>query len=284
MEVEPVKRLETLVCILSLLVVTASSQVHAGTWRTRSVSAIEATSPPPAEADAALAPVPGPDPTLQRLSDIPPPASRAEPAWQSPHRRLTQVEGDLGVPAEEVEVLLEQNRVRSAIERSRTMMRARQPEQALAELERVAEGLQTDESRRWIHQELGTIYFRMQRFLEAEHHMATAHALAPDNPSLASNLAAVQLTIGELDEAADTLTGIDLALVRNPAILFSIHFNFACLHSLQGDADRALEHLEQAAAHDAGATYTSIGDPQLDPLRDDARFRDFAAALELTLR
>jgi AraC-like ligand binding domain len=58
----------------------------------------------------------------------------------------------------------------------------------------------------------------------------------------------------------------------NPSVLYTL----ACLESLAGDADSALEHLRQAA-HDPQVAGWAKDDSDLDPIRDDPRFESAIA-------
>ena len=56
----------------------------------------------------------------------------------------------------------------------------------------------------------------------------------------------------------------------NPSILFSV----ACLESLNGDADSALEHLRRAIEKNPQVAEWARDDRDFEPLRDDPRFAD----------
>jgi tetratricopeptide (TPR) repeat protein len=51
-----------------------------------------------------------------------------------------------------------------------------------------------------------------------------------------------------------------------------LHYQVACYHALDGDADAALEHLAKACAGDERAKGWARGDSDLDSIRDDPRF------------
>jgi adenylate cyclase len=52
-----------------------------------------------------------------------------------------------------------------------------------------------------------------------------------------------------------------------------IRYNVACLYSLEGRAEEALQCLEDALARGFGNKEWFKKDPDLDPLRDDPRFQ-----------
>ena len=57
----------------------------------------------------------------------------------------------------------------------------------------------------------------------------------------------------------------------------SILYTLACLESLDGRSDDAIEHLRQAAASDQIVARWSKDDSDLDPIRDDPRFESAVA-------
>jgi mannose-6-phosphate isomerase-like protein (cupin superfamily) len=59
----------------------------------------------------------------------------------------------------------------------------------------------------------------------------------------------------------------------NPSILYTL----ACLESLAGEGESALEHLQQAAAREPRVAEWTKGDADLDPIRDDPRFESAVA-------
>jgi hypothetical protein len=58
----------------------------------------------------------------------------------------------------------------------------------------------------------------------------------------------------------------------NPSVLYTL----ACLESLAGDVDSAIEHLRRAA-HDSQVAEWAKDDSDLDPIRDDPRFESAVA-------
>jgi len=155
--------------------------------------------------------------------------------------------------------------------------------QAAEQMERLLDSLTFDSSRFYLHHRLGALYFREQDYRRAAVHMENALNLEPNNAAIASNLAAAQMTLGQLNEALDTLNRIQVGLVTSPQLLFSIYFNKACLNSLKGRTEDAIENLIKAVETDPPSTLASLGDPQLDFIREDIRFKNVRFALESML-
>lgn len=179
-----------------------------------------------------------------------------------------------------VEERLEIIHVQWLFDKAQTKARQQRSEEAMRDLEEALDHVRYDRSRFLIQQRLGVMAFRNQDYARAEYHMAEALALQPRDPAVASNLAAAQMTRGHFEAALKTLESIPVGLIRRRHLLFSIHFNKACLFSMMERPDEAFEHLVQAAEYDPPATWTSLGDTHLDPIRDDLRFLDLRLTLE----
>jgi len=98
----------------------------------------------------------------------------------------------------------------------------------------------------------------------AERHMD----LNPDDPRAATMRAVSLARLGRRDEA---VYWGERALAADPED-GSVLYNVACLFSVTGHLDRALECLEQAAAAGFGSPDWLARDPDLDPLRSEPRF------------
>jgi adenylate cyclase len=59
-----------------------------------------------------------------------------------------------------------------------------------------------------------------------------------------------------------------------------IRYNVACLYSVEGMVDQAIECLSEAVRKGFGHPEWLARDPDMDPLRDDPRFRRLVAAME----
>jgi quercetin dioxygenase-like cupin family protein len=73
---------------------------------------------------------------------------------------------------------------------------------------------------------------------------------------------------GRVKEAKEILRDV---AGRNPGA-FGVLYNLACVESLTGEHDAALEHLRVAVAGDERLREHARTDSDLDPLRDDPRF------------
>lgn len=287
------RRRITFVQLVSVLFLSLSMAIQAAPWLGRSIAELEAsedvvqskpeeqhqekpapseTAPPPSRAEQALA----------RLLEMEPASSPYDGSERIvfPERHIAKLEGDLTIDADDVSRLIERARVNRLIEQTDEMSRNRQLAEAAELLSEALPSIQTERLQLVIMHRLGSLYFRLRQFYEAKEMMARSLAIEPDDAALASNLAAVQMTIGRLDEALVTLSDIRMERVRNPQLLFSIHFNLACLYSLKSEIDIAIDHLSQAAQHNPASTLSSWGDPQLDALRNDIRFTELQVMLE----
>ena len=219
---------------------------------------------------------------LERLSE-PLESESDEESQLARNRRIAEFGEYREVDEATVEERLEKTRTRVRIEEANMLLRREDTDGARQLLEEALEESRHDASRYELHSRLGSMAFRLQDYETAEHHMAAALSLMPDEPALASNLAAAQMTRGKLDEALETLKGIRIGMIDNRHLLFGIHFNLACLYSMMEREEDAIEHLLQAAEKDPPSALASLGDPQLDGIRDDLRFRDLQLVLESML-
>lgn len=248
-------------------------------WARRSISGITSTNaPPPAQTRA-----PAPDPARAALDqlthdEVPAPAEE----WGlAPDRRIAEFGEYRPVDdAATVEERMEQTRIRLIIEEAELLARRQEYDAAVHMLESAKAAVAYDSSRFTLHRRLGAMAFRMQRYEEAARHMREALALQPNDSATASNLAAAQMTMGDLDDALETLQGIQLGMIQNRQLLFSVHFNMACLLSMKDRKEEALDSLYKAADSDPPSAFASLGDPQLDPIRSELRFRELKFILE----
>jgi len=109
----------------------------------------------------------------------------------------------------------------------------------------------------------------VQALATAERHMA----LNPDDPRAATMRAVALARLGRRDEAV--LWG-ERALEADPED-GGVHYNVACLFSVTGHVDRALDCLEEAASIGFGDPEWLARDPDLDPLRSHPRFQRIMA-------
>ena len=127
---------------------------------------------------------------------------------------------------------------------------------------------------------LAAYHFRNQDYDTAAGQMQEALALDRSDSVTAINLAAVLMTLGRLDEALGHLLEIYPASLDRPQLSFSVHFNVACVYSMKKNTEKALQNLALATQIDPASTMASLGDPQLDFIRADGRFRELSQAVE----
>jgi tetratricopeptide (TPR) repeat protein len=259
-------------------------------WGARSIAELDADPPlapvvETAEPDASV-PLPlSPNRVaLQRLLEDEA-LSGDEPDWIMPEQRRIAGFGDYReIDEASLEERVEFSRLQVVLRASEEELRRGRPDAAMNQLIDFLKTVRFDESRMRALQRLGIIAFRQQDYALAADYMQAALEIEPNNPALSSNLAAAQMTLGRLDDALDTLNAIQTGLIRSPSLLFSIHFNLACLYSMKNESEQALDHLYQAAESDAPSVLASLGDPQLDGVRDHRRFRELQIALDRALR
>jgi adenylate cyclase len=90
----------------------------------------------------------------------------------------------------------------------------------------------------------------------------------PDDPRAATVRAVALYRTGH---PAEGLAAAERALAVDSEDL-GVRYNVACLYSLEGETERALDLLEQVAKRGFGAREWYAHDPDLDPIRDDPRF------------
>lgn len=96
----------------------------------------------------------------------------------------------------------------------------------------------------------------------------------PDDPRAATMRAVSLARLGRNDEAIEWG---ERALDDDPED-GGVHYNVACLFSVTGHVDRALECLEEAVSAGFGNAEWLARDPDLDPLRGDPRYERIMAA------
>ncbi len=178
----------------------------------------------------------------------------------------------------------EQASVRRLLSETDILMRNNRKELAFANLEEALPGIEAPYNRLAILARLGTLLFRDQQYDRAVIHMREAVQIEPADIVMVSNLAAGLLSIGDVDEALEHLTSINLRTIRNPSLAFSVLFNLACGYSLKNDVEKSLSHLLGAANVDPASTIASLGDTQLDNIRSDLRFKNLQSQLEAAFR
>lgn len=161
---------------------------------------------------------------------------------------------------------------------------------------------------------LGIMLLFAHRYAEGLHYCERAAELNPTEPFIQGNLGDAYLLNGMYDEAirhyrkaeeldptrhADTLAVVGTALARAgrtheleklmPEILQSVKekkvdaYNMALLYTARGDYDNAITWLMQTESVARTQPGLLRYDPQLDPIRSDARFQEFLKKSELTM-
>ncbi|HDL77706.1 MAG TPA: tetratricopeptide repeat protein [Lentisphaerae bacterium] len=175
---------------------------------------------------------------------------------------------------------LERRRTGMLLENSMEAYRRGDLQEAIQILEKGMPQITSADLRFRLCHRLGAFHFKARNYVKAAFYMKRALELRPGNPALACNLAATQMTMGKVDEALQTLSYIPVSLITDSNLLFSVYFNYACAYALKGEVEAALDSLDKAAGYDPEALLASVGDLQLDPIRDHPRFRRLLSALE----
>lgn len=198
--------------------------------------------------------------------------------------RIYLLEPDEGDVAAAYEQAAETEDVRALVREADRLSRSGDTEEAEGLLLGALPQIRSPEHKATLYGRLGHYLFRANKMQEAAEYMKLAIVNRPSDPRLASNLAAALLTLGQLDDAEQLLGRINLALEFDPSLIFSVHFNLACIHSLRNDPDLAFAALTRAAESDPISTFASLGDTQLDNLRLDPRFQRVQEGLDLVLK
>ena len=104
--------------------------------------------------------------------------------------------------------------------------------------------------------------------------------LQPDNERALYLGAGALVVLGRMERAAEWASRALKLDPENPAILY----NVACVYSQMGDLDKALDILENLARTGFGYAEWIEKDPDLEPVRDHPRYRDFKSLLRRSAR
>jgi adenylate cyclase len=225
--------------------------------------------------------------------------------------------GDGGAAATERALALDPDLAEAHARRARELQRAGKHEEAFAELELA---LRLDPESHDVNSRAGFWYYGQRRFAQAIPHFRKALALneeaiegaailqsaciAAGDSAGARYAAEVALERAEKAVAKDSGNGaamaqgvfalaslgqrerarewIDRALLVDPDNML-MRYNFACALSLHlQDADGAIELLRSVLSRDPGASNLEAArtDPDLDPIREDPRFKPLMAEAE----
>lgn len=133
-------------------------------------------------------------------------------------------------------------------------------------------GLAPDWSRPY--NDLAILYRRTARLEDAEEMARRALELDPDSVDVRNNYGNLLVRMGKLEEAEAQYRA---AMRIEPTHAWP-HYNLACLYSLQGAHDRALERLRFAIQQHEPFREEALKDEDLDPLRGDPEFQRIIAA------
>jgi tetratricopeptide (TPR) repeat protein len=111
---------------------------------------------------------------------------------------------------------------------------------------------------------LGTIYYRQRKFVEAEKYYCDAIAADPDYPLAQFNLGNLY---DEQNRIADAFERYRRALALNPSYA-DAHFNIALLCERNGDALKAVHHWKNYLKLDSSGQWAEIARRQLARLRE----------------
>jgi Tfp pilus assembly protein PilF len=111
---------------------------------------------------------------------------------------------------------------------------------------------------------LGTIYYRQRKFVEAEKYYCQAIAADPDYPLAQFNLGNLY---DEQNRLADAFDRYRRALALNPGYA-DAHFNIALLCERTGDALKAVHHWKNYLKLDSSGQWAEIARRQLEKLRE----------------
>jgi tetratricopeptide (TPR) repeat protein len=110
---------------------------------------------------------------------------------------------------------------------------------------------------------LGTVYFNLQSWVEAEHYYGRAIEVEPDYPLAHFNIANLY---DETGRRADAVRHYQIALELNPQYA-DAHYNLALLFQNQGMVLKAVHHWKSYVKLDPSSEWAHIARRELDKLR-----------------
>jgi tetratricopeptide (TPR) repeat protein len=137
------------------------------------------------------------------------------------------------------------------------------PEQVIAAYEKAIE---RDPDAPAPHVNLGTVYFHMQRWKEAEQHYRAAIAARPDYPLAWFNLGNLY---DELRESGRALECYLKALAIDPGFA-DAHYNAALIYQSRNDTLNAVRHWQQYLRLDPSGYWAGIARRELARLKEEA--------------
>lgn len=236
------------------------------------------------------APIPRPTPALSdieiRLRRIDLLSRRAPqtPAATNPVPGITALLPSRSTADISTELRMQRLRVKEALKEANTLFRDGSREQAFEKLRHLLERITEPELREQLLSAMGVMRFKQQNYAAAAKYFEEARHCAPHDVRIACNLAAAYMSNDQLEMARELLSGISLSLVENAHLAAAIQINLACINSMLGRTDDALEHLSQAAQLNAAFTGAHLGDTQLDAIRNEKRFETIARQINFSLQ
>ena len=194
--------------------------------------------------------------------------------------RITALPAASGLSPTQIVERFERNLLRERVTMADRLYRRGDSTNAISLLTDLNQYLRNPRNRILNLNRLAAYHFRNQDYDTAAGQMQEALALDRSDSVTAINLSAVLMTLGRLDEALGHLLEIYPASLDRPQLSFSVHFNLACVYSMKKNTEKALQNLALATQIDPASTMASLGDPQLDFIRADGRFRELSQAVE----
>ena len=194
--------------------------------------------------------------------------------------KITALPAASGLSETQVVERFERNLLRERVQLADRLYRQGDPTNAIALLKDLDQYLRNPRNRVLNLNRLAAYEFRRQDYAAAAAFMQQASNLESEDTATKINLSAVYMTMGKLDEALATLLEIYPSALDRLPLMFSVHFNLACVYSLKEETEKALQNLAMAAQTDPASTMASLGDPQLDYIRTETRFAELAKALD----
>lgn len=193
--------------------------------------------------------------------------------------RISILPADPGVSGDEAATRAERALIRNRAKAADRLVRRGNIDEAVALMLNTETLLKTPTLRAAALNRVAAFYFRSQEYKKAAEYMRQAWDLSPGDVATACNLSAVLLSLGEVDEALELLLQVYGRVFDQPKLAFSVHFNLACIYSVKGEKTKALQNLLIAARADPPAAFTAIGDPNLDPIREEPAFKHLYSTL-----
>lgn len=166
----------------------------------------------------------------------------------------------------------ERNLLRERVRTADRLFKEGRADEAIQMMQATEQTLKSPSLRAFALNRLATYAFRLKRLKEAAESARRAWEINPKDVDSANNLAAILLYEGKSDEALKILLSVYGRALDRADWSYVVHFNLACAYSLKGDTNRALQNLLLAPKADPRATYSVLGDPHLDAIRDHPDF------------